>query len=88
MLAESDSELLPCPFCGSDVELLHTNHTSPNYTYWWVRCYCGIDADGQYNNRQGVINHWNRRANALDENLQQPTTAKGMQAQTTAPATV
>lgn len=65
------SELKPCPFCGSEMELRISSysdwHSSPSY---WV---CHVDLahaeeakcpvlDDSYNKKAEAIEAWNRRA--------------------------
>ena len=66
----NDTELLPCPFCGGEVELRHD--TSSDYERHWtytVRCpnqECGCDF-GHYEMASQVATKWNRRHDALPE---------------------
>lgn len=58
------TELLPCPFCGGEVEIYHD--TSSDYERHWsytIRCPnqdCGCDF-GHYETIQKVVRQWNTR---------------------------
>lgn len=58
------TELKPCPFCGSEVELGH--YTANHNDWWFIRCkVCNITIDPMYWNdvrsKNEMIKIWNRR---------------------------
>lgn len=49
----SEINLLPCPFCGGEAELVGRRH--------WVRCKrCAVES-GYYDNPETAIENWNTR---------------------------
>ena len=60
------NELLPCPFCGSEAEIV------PEHVSWQVRCTggtkCATWPVTNWRTRKEVIDLWNRRFVCLDKN--------------------
>lgn len=66
MKTDSETKLLPCPFCGGEAQLVHwTNQLSWNANYG-VKCTsCKIlldSAHSYFHTEEEAINAWNRRA--------------------------
>ena len=63
-----ETELKPCPFCGSEAELIkHSfwNEKKQNYadkTYSIKCCNCSVETYEFYETEELVIRAWNRRA--------------------------
>lgn len=54
---DDEDELLPCPFCGGEAELLN----NADYRWWEVICYsCYVRTIG-YVDKNTAIGSWNRR---------------------------
>jgi len=63
-------KLLPCPFCGCGVELekeYHEKHPCGGKIYFWIRCDCGIQTPGRFDDAKAEIAYWNRRAEIADK---------------------
>jgi hypothetical protein len=93
------ARLAPCPFCG-DHPFLNSRYRSKQAEYN-AECDCFNERDYSYSNSiqtpwfrniDLVIDLWNKRKIATQNTVEgvavQQATAKGMQAQTDAPATV
>ena len=57
----SDSELLPCPFCGTKVTL------GESHVFYQVECECGAVAGCEYLERVDAVTNWNRRDSTFND---------------------
>lgn len=61
---QMSDELLPCPFCGGEAEIVHTPKVIP-YEPWWIRCSFCEATTPKYKSetaKADAIAAWNRRA--------------------------
>lgn len=67
----SEKELKPCPFCGGEVDYIHTDHETlifRTHQFSCKRCHANVflEAEGHYKTATETeieaIDTWNRRA--------------------------
>ncbi len=62
------SELLPCPFCGSDEFLILSNSLLGEHSFWQVECGCHAFGASEML-RENAIKAWNTRPPAVPVKL-------------------
>jgi hypothetical protein len=67
-IAEPESELKPCPFCGGRPKL--TYWEEPVYTFYTVSCKRCRSKSGSYSSKPYTENKWNERHDGEDKTLE------------------
>lgn len=70
-------DLLPCPFCGTDAEIIHRGTNNPMDNNWTVGCqssdcFIGVDGVDWYLPKAVAVKWWNTRKEPqeqIDEEL-------------------
>lgn len=62
------SELLPCPFCGTDEFLILSNSLLGEHSFWQVECGCHAFGASEML-RENAIKSWNTRAPTVPTKL-------------------
>lgn len=58
--------LLPCPFCGGNVNISCKNENKPEY---YITCRCGIKLSNFHHKNENVIIRWNTRTPIIQQSL-------------------